>query len=501
MQKFTKNRGIENGCLHFYPQLYNPEISFVSLVPTILWLNTPMRLKSSIYAFHEQTEKKANVLWLAAVFVVVFFVYILCPVTTSTDSRWTFYISMSMLREHNVDLDEYSKLMEDRDFRVVYLNNHIYPYFPLAVPLVSVPYVWALDQVFDLRYPTDFRTYLSDHFPDDRLAKLEMVAASFISALAAVMFFMLASLRLDKLRAILLAFIFAFSTPMLSTSSRALWQHGLSVLCLTTALWIILRHSKTNWWLFLSGVLLGFSYVVRPTNSLSIVFLTLYILLNHRKALLLYMAGLLIPIAILVFDSLRIYNSILSPYYLPQRLGGANSTFFEALWGNLISPNRGLFITTPIFIVSVFGIYLMFKKGRMTLNNIEPYLAVILLTHWIIISSFDNWYGGWSLGPRFFTDMTPYLVFFLIPVFEETSLWSLRWWKITFGTALVLSLLVHFTYVTSIYPMMWNGKPIAIVNAPERVWDVSDLQVLRGTCEDKLEGPAPRCWFDSGASK
>ena len=77
--------------------------------------------------------KKADILWSAVVFIFVFTVYILCPVTTSTDSRWTFYFSMSMLREQNADLDEYAHLMEDWDFRVVYLDDHIYSYFPLGV--------------------------------------------------------------------------------------------------------------------------------------------------------------------------------------------------------------------------------------------------------------------------------------------------------------------------------------------------------------------------------
>jgi hypothetical protein len=357
-----------------------------------------------------------------------------------------------------------------------------------------------VDKVFDLRYPTDLATYLTDHFPDERLAKIEKIAASFISALAAVLFYLLGSLRLDRLRSFLLTLIFAFATPMLSTASRALWQHGLSVLCLTTALWMILRGPLNKWWMFLVGALLGLSYVVRPTNSLSVFFLTLYFLINHRKNLGFYFAGLLMPIAILVFDGLRVYHSILPPYYLPQRLGD-NLYFFNALLANLISPNRGLFTSTPIFLASVFGIYLTVRNGRMVLNSVEPYLTVILIAHWITISSFDNWYGGWSLGPRFFTDMTPYLVYFLIPVFEDSRLWSLQRWKVIFSAALVLSSLVHFRYVTSPYPFMWNGKPVAIVQSSERVWDLSDLQVLRGSCDDKLEGKAPKCWFDPGATK
>jgi len=446
------------------------------------------------------SKQTFNGLWAAIVFLVVLIVYILCPVTTSTDSRWTFYFSMSMLREQNTDIDEYAHLMENRDFRVVYLDNHIYSYFPLGVSIVSLPYVWALDQVFGLRYSTDFATYLTGHFPDKRLEKIEKIAASLISALAAALFYLLVSLKLDWRRSLLLVLIFAFSTSMLSTASRALWQHGLSVLCLTTALGIILRGSLGKWRMFIIGALLGFSYVVRPTNSISVFFVTLYILINHRKNLIFYFMGLLIPLSGLIIDSLRIYHSILPPYYMPQRLG-ANIYFFNALLGNLISPNRGLFISTPIFLVSMYGIYLTIRNGRMTLKNIDPYLVLIFLAHWLVISSFDNWYGGWSLGSRLFSDMTPYLVYLLIPVFEKNGLWILPGWKFVFGTALALSTIVHFRYVTSIYPMMWNAKPTAVVNAPERVWDPYDLQVLRGFCEDKLEGEAPKCWFDTAVIK
>jgi hypothetical protein len=44
---------------------------------------------------------------------------------------------------------------------------------------------------------------------------------------------------------------------------------------------------------------------------------------------------------------------------------------------------------------------------------------------------------------------------------------------------------------------MWNGKPQALVDAPERKWDWGDLQFLRGFCiSNPLEGRAPACWID-----
>ncbi|MBN1306144.1 MAG: hypothetical protein JXA13_17025 [Anaerolineales bacterium] len=440
-------------------------------------------------------EAGKRIVLLAAVSFIVFVVYVLCPVTTSTDSRWTPYIAMSILREKNVNLDEYVQLMEDQDYRVFFEDGHIYSYFPLSVPLISVPYFWILEQYFNLRYSIDFSTYLSDYFPNATLARYEMFAASFVSALAAGIFFLMVSRRLSLRQSLLLTFLFAFSTPMLSTASRALWQHGFSVLFLVAAMWLALEPAEKPGWYFTTGLLLGLSYVIRPTNSIAIVFFSLYLLVNHRKQLAAYGFGLCLPVVALVLNSLLTYQTLLPEYFQPQRLD-TNKHFWEGLLANIVSPNRGLFIVSPILLFSLVGIYLQVMGRKMSWRKIDIYLVFIVCLHWIAISSFDNWYGGWSLGPRLFTDMTPFLVYLMIPVLEGRLL-RIRSWQAVFGFLLLFSTLVHFRYATSYYPMMWNGKPTAIVQDPKRVWDVTDLQFLRGYCDDKLEGPAPQCWFES----
>ena len=442
----------------------------------------------------------ARARWFAVVLAVTVTAYVLCPVATSTDSRWTLYLAMSLLREKDVDLDEYAHLMEDGDFRVVYHDGHIYSYFPVAAPLLVVPYVWVVDRVFPWRFPTDLAGYLLVHFPDSRVSRLEQIAAAIVAACAAGIVYLVVSSRLDTRRALLLTFVFAFGTSMFSTASRALWQHGLSVLCLSAALWILLRPEHSGSRLLMAGALLGISFVVRPTNSISIFILTIYVLLNRRDRLVPYSAGLLIPIALLILYSLRVYGDPLPAYYQPQRLG-TNTEFLSAALGNLVSPNRGLFVSSPILILAVAGAYSQFRNGQMSLGHPAPFLAAILVGHWIAISTFDNWYGGWSLGPRLFTDVLPYFIYFLIPVLQAARLSSLGQLRAAFGALLMLSSLVHFRYATSIYPFLWNAKPVAIADAPERVWDVLDLQVLRGFCADKLEGRAPACWLGVGAAR
>jgi hypothetical protein len=85
----------------------------------------------------------------------------------------------------------------------------------------------------------------------------------------------------------------------------------------------------------------------------------------------------------------------------------------------------------------------------------------------------------------------------MIPVFQFHIL-SGSFWKYAFIFTVLISTFIQFHSSTSIDPFMWNGKPQALVDAPERKWDWSDLQFLRGFCKNNpLEGKAPACWLSN----
>ena len=109
---------------------------------------------------------------------------------------------------------------------------------------------------------------------------------------------------------------------------------------------------------------------------------------------------------------------------------------------------------------------------------------------------FEDWGGAWSIGPRYFVEVIPYLTYFLIPVLDSPML-GMRAWQYLLAAATAFSILVQAHSSLSPYPFLWNGKPRALVEAPERKWDWGDLQFLRGLCRaDPLEGRAPACWFE-----
>jgi hypothetical protein len=381
------------------------------------------------------------------------------------------------------------------DYRLRDIGGHIYSYYPIATPLLVTPAVWIINKIYPLVYPTDFYTYLESHGPNSRTAKLEKLLAAGIGALAAAFMYLIGRGELRRPESVALTAIFALSTSMWSTATRALWQHGPSALLLAAALYLLLRSREQPRSLFWIGLILGFSYLIRPTNSLSVGFVGLYLLVNDRRHFWLYVLGVSAALIPYVIQNWVSYHNIFPPYsyQLFERLATPR-VFLEGLAGTIVSPARGLFIFTPVLLFSLYGIYVRLKD-RFSPANLDCYLAAILLTHWMTISLFEDWGGAWSIGPRYFVDVIPLLVYFLIPILRN-GLLAAPGWRYAFIATLLISVVIQLHCSTSIDPFMWNGKPQALVDAPERKWDWGDLQFLRGFCpSNALEGPAPSCWF------
>ncbi|HEY5984218.1 MAG TPA: hypothetical protein VIU38_12175 [Anaerolineales bacterium] len=442
--------------------------------------------------------RKGEWLLIAGLMIVTLVVHAASPVTTSTDSAWTFHLAASILREGNVNLDEYRPLMDlALDYRLRSIGSHIYYYYPAATPLLVAPAVLLANALLPLRGSADLYTYLDSHAPDDRTARLEKLVASAIVAFAAVLMYLVARQFGSRASSLLIAFIFAFGTSMWSTASRALWQHGPSVLLALVALYLTLAVPGRAWSIFTAGLVLAFAYLVRPTNSLSFAFFGLYYLLNQRRRFWAFLLGGLVVLVPYVAANLAAYGNIFPPYsyQLFERLA-TPPVFAEALAGTLVSPNRGLFIFTPVFLFSVYGAVLAVRDSGLVQQNLNLYLLAIVTAHWITTSLFEDWGGAWSIGPRYFVDIIPYLVFLLLPVIASPAIRQSAW-KFVFIATIGIGVVIQLRCAVSPYPFLWNGKPQALVEAPERKWDWTDLQFLRGLCPtNPAEGMAPACWMD-----
>jgi hypothetical protein len=401
---------------------------------------------------------------------------------------------MSIIQEGNTDLDEYAHLMSSSDYRIERIRKHIYSTFPIGVPLVAAPFVYATDHLFPFVDQASFSAYLNQHQPDHAVFEVEKIIASLITAANAVMIFAIALRFMSITRAVVLAFIFALATSAWSTTSRGLWQHGPSMLALSIALYLITLSSDRPQLVQFAAIPLAFAFIIRPTNIIPVLTFSIYILLVANRYFIKYLFWLLSILLPFVLYSYTVYGAVLPPYYMPERLGN-NPSFLEALAGNLVNPARGLVVFSPILALSIYGTALKLKRANR--QTVDVYVAAILVLHWISISLFRHWYGGWSIGPRLFSDMLPFFVYFLIPVLDRlpnlTQGWDIQ--HMVFWPLLVVSIFIHFRCATDWAPYGWNDTPNNIDNNRHRLWDWSDIQFLRGLCPEPLY-QAPRCWLE-----
>jgi hypothetical protein len=248
------------------------------------------------------------------------------------------------------------------------------------------------------------------------------------------------------------------------------------------------------------GAAFAASYAMRPTDSIVIMVIFVWMVVAQRRHLLAAVAGAVPPLAVLVAVNVAIYHQPLSPYFTGGQSFDVSGTMAVALAGNLVSPARGLLIFCPLVALSAIGIVVRWRAGE--LNAFWKALAVIPVLHWIVISAFKHWWGGDSYGPRFFTDIMPIFVVLALPAVEVLARWlapstprssdvpttdrpapTLRWRRLLVAltiVALVWSVGVEAQGAILRSAWCWNNEPTDVDTHPAKLWDWGDPQFARG---------------------
>ncbi len=318
------------------------------------------------------------------VFVLVWATHFLSKTITISDSKLVLPLAMSIIHEHNTDLDEYQSLFSPMRYSGTdWVDGHYYYYASIGTPLLATPVLACISLVGKKVY------YIKvfDIVKNGWSAGIELFIASLLVAITSVFVFLMAfELSFSLSVAILITFVFAFCTPAWSTASRALWSHTGSILMLSISLFALLKAKRNTMWLFIAALALAYSYVSRPTNSLPVVFFTLYVMISYPKQIWVYGLGMLVIFIPFLAYNYHIYHHLLSPYYQPTTLHvGATTTLWQGFTGTLFSPSRGLLIFTPVVIFSVAGVIMLIRVKKFTL--LDGAIVLIIIAHTYVISS------------------------------------------------------------------------------------------------------------------
>ena len=439
------------------------------------------------------------------VVLVVFAFYLVKPDNLQTsDPVWAPHLTASLIYDRDPFLDEYREWIEQANYyAAIKVNDRLESFFPIGGPLLTVPQTLVLDAILPQLRDTTLQAFLLTTRPGDpAVLQIQLINAAWLVALSAGVIYLISRESLSPAYALIATAIYAFGTSAYSTASRSMWQHGPSMLMLSLGLLVLVKARRRPQLIALAGLPVAAAYIMRPTNIISVVVITLYVLICYREYFIRYilMASLLALPFVLANHTL--YGHWLPPYYSANRLA-LSATFGEALAGNLFSPARGLFVFSPILLMLPVGVAI--KISRRQWLPLDCAILVILALHWLVISTFPHWWAGHSFGPRFFADVLPYAIYFLLPVLESAQssqtparvrglLGSLV------GLLAIVSIGIHFRGATSFSTAGWNIVPLNVDVHPERLWDWSDPQFLRGLGPELIAVSPDEIDVDPGSS-
>lgn len=414
----------------------------------------------------------------------------------SSDGSAAVPTAVSILHDGDLRLDEYRSVEGVGDhYTVAEVDGHLVSFFPWPVAIAALPAVVIADVADAVGVGLGADDAVREAGP--ALAALQHLTAAVTVGVAIAGVYVLLRRRLADWSThgvLLLTTVVAFGTSAWSTAAVRLWQHGPSLAATTWALVLLdalLTHPSRDapWRTGGAGALLMAAVALRPTNALFLVAATFVLLVVRRRALPAFLAGVAASAAPWVLVTAWTYGSPLQPYSAASRLQ-IHGELGEALIANLVSPGRGLLIFTPVVVFCLAGAVVLVRSRDAT----DPlaWMAVIVVpAHWIVISAFPHWWGGFSYGPRLFTDVAVLLVLLGLPVLKvarhldgvkRSAL------KVTFVAMSIAGIVVHAQGALIASTECWSSLPVSIDDDHRRIWSWSDPLFTRGL-RDAMSDP------------
>jgi hypothetical protein len=388
------------------------------------------------------------------------------------DSIPTRLLPFSVLRERNLDLNEFTWEITRKGRLPYYVHRvgeRIYSVSTIGTPLAIVPlYVlpaWVLS-AYDISYD-DVRARLL-------IVAMERFAAAAMTALSAVLLFSTARRLVSRRWALAIALLYGTGTSAWSISSQALWPHALSALCLAALSACFVGRAPRAGTSLLSGAAAAILVINRPQTAPFAALAAFHLWRCGGRQLLSFAFVPAVAGALSLSYNLSVFRTLLGSY---QTLDHFSTPFLEGAAGLLLSPNRGLFIFTPVMIFAFWGAVQVWRRES------PPWLRLLTIglgAHVAIHATFSEWWAGYTYGPRYFADVLPALALLLVYGLVPFCAGRAR-------TVAVATLVAFGVVVQAIGVYLadddWNQNPIPLEAAPGRVWDWADLQIARSAAQ------------------
>ena len=400
-------------------------------------------------------------------FILAFVIYgINTCIQFSSDVKPAALLPFLILKHHTLYFDAVIPHISDPQygwgslFNLVYVNGHYLSAYPIVTPVLLIP-VYIIHMLLIMVFPGGWEYY----------SVLSKSCASLLVATAVMLFYMVCNRMFEKRTAIITTIVFAFGTLTWAVSSQTLWQHDSSELLLVIAILCIVKNEQEenirNF--VILGVAGGLLLFNRPPDFIMFIPVLYYVWL-HRENIYAFLFWFSVSAVPFLIYNITMFGSIFGGYdniavaYSTSTFPVVNSVI--SLMTLLISPNRGLFVYSPVLLFAIWGVWKCKNKVLLW------FVPVCFLTAYFYSVHLDNLAGGWCYGPRYLCALLPVLCLFVGYAIEKMDR---KWWAV-FTVLLVFSICVQAIGAWG-YPFSeWNQR--SDLTDRSRVWDTQDIQIV-----------------------
>jgi hypothetical protein len=385
-------------------------------------------------------------------------------------------IPFSLLLDGNLMLDRFYPWYKTHHPESLHIfhekDNHIYSIYPVALPLLILPlYVPVVGGLMVSTWTEEEIVSLA--------RTVEKLVASLIASLCGICLYLLLRRFNNDNIAISLTIIYYFGTSTWTISSQALWQHGagqLMIICTLLFLEKYVGKSRYNH-LIIAGLFVGSAIVIRVTNVLFFATSFLYFLSPRRdfKAAFIYsIFPILMGIGVAYYNY-EMFGDVRGFY--ASQLSWFSTNFLEGVAGVLVSPGRGLFIYSPFLICIILSLILRVKGGRVVPPGLWATCVVFSVLQVLLIAKYSMWWGGWTYGPRYLSEILPCLMVILAESMRVIR--RQRPLAMLFVTAVLLSVGTQAVGAFCYPRGQWDEIPVSVNKDPSRLWNWKDNPIVR----------------------
>ncbi len=333
----------------------------------------------------------------------------------------TYYaLTRSLVEDHDFDLRNQRQQVPDLHLTINPVTKRIAAHFSFGFGLLYAPFLYFAEKLAEYSPAiSTWKPYIQNRILPFSHALALFTGSLFYGFLTLILcYFMLIRKNLkDEMLAIFTsAAVFSGTPLMFYVFTMPSYSHAVDAFLTTAAFYLVvsskgLMVKRVNVSNILLGIVLALSVLLRNNNVVLIPPLVLGVMFQQSKqgsrnpliVVLEILAGAFPFIVLLSNFNLAQYGKFFATGYRIQ----IEKAFLPEM---LFHPDAGLFIWTPLTVVSLTGLIAGSIKRHMEAIVALACVLLVLLS----VQFQPNWWGGCAFGPRFFTHLFVFWVWGLM---------------------------------------------------------------------------------------